>query len=72
MPSDEANEIENDAASLAYDCGFGVGEWEAFLTYGQTQRLIELAEQGLGTWANEPDTLARMKSIVQRIKSNTD
>lgn len=58
----EAERIECNAANLAYEAGLGVGEWEAFLTVEQTKRLIELAELGFGTWANEPHTLAAVKN----------
>ncbi len=60
---DEANRIENRAAKRSYDCGFGVSEWEAFLEPAETDRLIELGEQGYGTWGSEPQTLERMKRI---------
>lgn len=59
----EANNIENKAAKRSYDCGFGVSEWEAFLEPEETIRLIELGEQGYGTWGSEPQTLDRMKQI---------
>lgn len=59
----EANYIENKAAKRSYDCGFGVSEWEAFLEPEETARLIELGEQGYGTWGSEPQTLDRMKRI---------
>lgn len=59
----EANHIENKAASRSYDCGFGVSEWEAFLEPEETARLIQLGEQGYGTWGREPETLGRMKRI---------
>jgi hypothetical protein len=59
----EANNIENRAAKKSYDCGFGVSEWEAFLEPEETNRLIELGEQGFGTWGREPETIERMKRI---------
>jgi hypothetical protein len=57
----EADQIENAAARLAYNAGLGVGEWESFLTIEQTKRLVELAEIGQGTWANEPYSLESAK-----------
>jgi len=68
----EADDIEMDAADKAYSAGLGVGEWEAFLTLGQTRRLIELADAGFGTWAREPHQLERMKHITSHIESKTD
>lgn len=62
----EADDIEMEAADKAYSAFLGVGEWEAFLTLGQTRRLIELAEAGFGTWAREPHRLEQMKSEVSR------
>ena len=58
----EADDIEMDAAYASYRAGLGVGEWESFLTRKQTERLIELAELGFGTWAKEPHTLEMMKA----------
>lgn len=68
----EADDIEMEAADKAYSSGLGVSEWEAFLTLGQTRRLIELADAGFGTWAREPDRLAGMKEEVRYIESKTD
>ena len=59
----EAAEIENRAAERSYDRGFGVGEWEAFLSPEESSRLIELGDQGFGTWGREPKTLEDMKRI---------
>jgi hypothetical protein len=59
----EANHIENMAAKRSYDCGLGAGEWEALLEPDEITRLIELGQQGFGTWGSEPETLERMKRI---------
>ena len=61
----EANHIENTAASYSYECGFGVSEWEMFLSLNDTIRLVELGEQGFGTWSKEPETLNRMKKMIE-------
>lgn len=70
--NEEADKIEMRAADEAYAAGLGVGEWEAFLTLGETRRLIELAELGHGTWSREPDQLDRMKRQVRHIESKTE
>ena len=62
---DEADRIEGEAARRAYDAELGAGEWESFLTPEQTRRLIELADMGHGTWANEPSSLAAAKERVK-------
>ena len=62
----EAHNIEMNAAIVAYNCGMGASEWEAFLTPEQTNRLIELGESGFGTWGKEPNTLRRIKEIKDK------
>lgn len=62
----EADRIENLAARRAYDIGFGASEWEAFLEPDEVKRLIDLGDQGFGTWGSEAETLARIKQIRAR------
>lgn len=61
MSEKQALEIEDRAASKSYKCGFGVSEWEAFLSYEDVENLIALAEQGFGTWGREPKRLSYIK-----------
>jgi hypothetical protein len=49
----EADNIETEAADMAYDCGLGVSEWESMLTKEQGTWLAELAKKGHGTWGRE-------------------
>lgn len=48
-----AEEIEYCAADRAYRAGLGVGEWEAFLTPSEVEKLKQLAKEGYGTWGRE-------------------
>lgn len=50
---DIAQDIEMDAAMRAYNCGLGVGEWEAFLNPQEKAALNTLAKEGYGTWGKE-------------------
>ena len=50
----------------------GLLNWEDALTLRETRRMIELSEIGEGSWANDPKTLERMKSIVAKIDAKTD
>ena len=58
----EADDIEMGAADCAYKAGLCFGEWEAFLTPDEVDRLILLGAPGIGTWGHEPHSLERAKS----------
>lgn len=65
----EADDIEMRAADRAYKAGLGVGEWEAFLTPDEVDRLIVLGDSGFGTWGQEPHSLEHAKQARYRYQS---
>ncbi len=66
----EANRIEMAAAERSYKIGFGVSEWESFLTPEEIDRLIELGDMGFGTWGNEHEMLMYFKNLRASAREN--
>ena len=60
----EAAAIEMESRERAEEFGGISADWRDFVTPSQRRRLVILAEvHGVGTWASEPETLARMKGV---------